>query len=628
MPQSRRMFARHDPAANVEAAVIPIRYGKSTEIAAALKPFITDGGFATDFPRINSLLLVDCPANMGKLREIVMHLDIKGEAGWPVACLPCRNIDAESLAAELAALMPVLGLPAIAEKAAGPGAAAAAAAAMAGGTGIRLVPLKRLQMLVVSAPARDILNEITTWIGVLDQNNESEKESVFFYNVRHSTSAHLAEMLDTFFNTVTTLASTSDSQLSGTSGSSSSQSTFGGGGASSRNNSSNSASRSNSSNAASRNNATASRNNANRGGNALPPGVNRAGIAGAAGAATTDDAGPKTIFDIPVTVYADSYQNRLALRTTPRVYAMVKALLERMDVQPRQVKIQAIIAEITLNKTTEFGFNYAVSNIKGLAANTSYNINTVNGNSLSNGPSVFIPATSTTHDTLNNAFVDSGAALLLKNSSDNKIGLIRAVAGETNVRVLSAPEIVAKNDEPAYINVGNRIPILSGTSNTGTTTNNNSTTVADVQYQDTGVKLTVTPHITAGNEVSMEIRQEVSKALKNVGEQSLSNIDSPIIQQRDLQTMLIVPDGDTVLMGGMIETSEDDSHSGIPWLMDIPWLGVLFRTNIKIRGRTELLILITVNVLDQTSNADKLATRYQAALKEVQDKTARKQEQP
>ncbi len=603
MPQSRRIFAKHDPVANVEVAMIPVRYGKSAEISALLKPFMTDGGVVTDLARTNTLLLVDCPANMGKLREIVSQLDAKGEAGWPVGCLPCRNVDPEDLVAELMSLLPVLGLPATAEKAAvtggtTPTSGPSAAATSTGGTGIKLVPLKRLQMVVFSAPSQDLLTEVEKWIRVLDEDNASEKESVFFYNIHHSTAPHLSEMLDTFFNTTTVNSSTSESGTGSTGSSSGSSSSGSRSGSSSTSTTSTGFNRTGTSSSNNRTATAANRNSA---------------TGSTAQKSATDK--PTTVFDVPATVYADSSQNRLIIRTTPRTYTMLRSLLERLDVQPRQVKIQAIIAEITLNKNTEFGFNYAVSNIgTGLASNTSGNINNI-----ASGPSLYTAASGATPaSTLNNAFISSGAALLLKNSSGDKMALIRAVAGETNVRVLSRPEIVAKNDEQAYINVGNRVPILSGTSNTGTTTNNSTTTVADIQYQDTGIQLTVAPHITAANEVSMQIRQQVSDAVANTS----STIDSPIIQQRDLQTSLIIPNGGTAIMGGMIQSKDDDGHSGIPFLKDIPWLGALFRTNATIRNRTELLVLISVEVIDQNSDADALANRYQAALREVKEKSA------
>ncbi len=603
MPQSRRIFATHDPVANVEVAIFPVRHSKSADIAAILKPFVTEGGSVSDFTRLNSLLIVDTPANMGKLREIVTRLDDKGEAGWPFLCIPCRNVDAEDLANELATVLPILGLPVTAEK--GPGtattgntgapSAAATAALAAAGPSIKVMPFKRLQVVVVSAPAQDLLAEVEKWAALLDQANTAEQENIFFYNVRHSTSTHLAEALSVFFNATTTTSST---QTSGTSSSTSGTSTTGRTGSLTSSSSSTSASRTSS---AARTTAATTTTSPN-----------------AANAAKTDGT-PKTVFDVPVTVYADSYQNRLTVRTTPRTYAMVEALLKRLDVKPRQVKIQAIVAEITLNKNTEFGFNYAVQNIgSGLASNTSANLNTS-----ATGAALYTAASGTTPaSTLNNAFVDSGGALLLKNKAGDKMALIRAIAGETNVRVLSSPEIVAKNDEEAVINVGNRVPILSGyNTNTSTTTAAGTNGYSsEVQYVDTGVKLTVTPHITAGNDVNMDIKQEVSDAVKNTA----STIDSPVIQSRVLETALVAPDGNTILMGGMIRTKGDDSHTGIPFLKDIPWIGRLFRTNVTSSERTELLVLITVNVVDEASEADKLACRYQAALKEIREKTAPK----
>ena len=566
MGADRRIFASHDPKANVEVSIIPIRHGKSAEMINNIKPFMTEGSTVTDVTRLNSLLLVEAPPNMQKIQELIRRLDEKGEDGWPMACIPCHSVDAEDLADELIKLLPVLGLPVTDKPSASSGE-------------IKLTPIARLQVIIVSAALPEVVAEVEKWVHALDQDNVGEQENIFFYNVRHSTADHLTEALDVFFNTTTT-ASTETKKTSN---------------------------KSTSSRAEGNNPATpSSPNSQNRSSSNSRRSKTNTGTPGA----TKTEGTAKTIFDVPVTIYADTYQNRLTIRTSPRAYAMVDALLKRLDVQPRQVKIQAMITEVTLNKNTQFGFNYAAKNFLG-GSNwglSNFNLNTT-------GANMPTPATSG---------VASGASLLLNSSNDGKrIAFLQAVAGEDNIRVISSPEIVAKNDEEAAISVGDSIPVLNGynnTANSGVSTGTNTSNYgysSSVQYQETGTKLTVTPHITAGNEVNMEIEQEVSDAVKNTA----STIDSPTIQKRTLKTVLVVPDGSTVLMGGMIKTKSDDSNNGLPWLKDIPWLGHLFRSNASSRNRTELLVLITVNVLDQPSETDKMAQRYQAALKEIHEKS-------
>lgn len=559
MPQERRLFATHDPVANVEVAFIPVRNAKSAEIAGNLKPFMTEGSSLTDIQRTNTLLIVETPANMRKLTELIKRLDDKGSAGWPLICLRCQQVDAETIRDELTALLPVLGLP-VTDKA-------------SSGGEIKLVAVPRMEVILASAAMPDALEEVKRWFEVLDRENVAELENIFFYNVRHSTADTLTEALGVFFNT------------SGSSGKSSKKST----------------SKSTSSKAPKSGGATTEVTPA-------PPPVTSGGST-----ATKRQAGDgNTLFDTPVTVYADSDQNRLTIQTTPRCYAMVEALLKRLDVPPRQVLIQATIAEITLNKGTEFGFSYAARN----------NVNGGNlGWAMQNSGRVFDEADATSGsiaEAISPNTFPAGVAMLFTSKDKDRMAFIRAVAGESNVRVLSAPQILASNDKEAVINVGDKVPIITGdyTDLNGSTTTDNQNTYRSVQYQDTGTILTVTPHITAGNEVRLEVKQEVSEAVPTES----SAIDSPTIQNRTLETQCVVPDGSTIMMGGLIKTKVDESHAGIPLLKDIPWLGKLFRSNKTVNNRTELLVMLTVNVVEPTTEVDKLARRYQEALKEIRDK--------
>jgi general secretion pathway protein D len=577
MPQERRLLGRYDPAANVEVAMLPVYQAKSADLVAALTPFKTEGATITDFPRLNSLLIVEAPANMAKLRELVVMLDGKGEAGWPQSCIRCQKVDAEIVRDELMALLPVLGLP-VTDK------------ASTGGE-IKITALPRLQAIIVSAALPEVVEEVERWVRALDQENLAEQENIFFYNVRHSTAEHLAEGLGVFFNTSGLTSTAAESTKSTSSKASGSGSGYGSGSSSSSNRNNQGGSFSGTSSAGSR-----SSTGQNRSGQQLP---------GRTGDQNSKENGaPKTVFDTPVTLYADSDQNRLTIRTTPRAYAMVEALLKRLDVPPRQVLIQAILAEITLNKTTEYGFAYAAK----------FNLDGYDATWMSNGlPSIDKPFGATGPV---DPFGLAGKGFFLGFKKNDVMGFIRAVAGNANVRVLSAPQIMAVNDQEAVINVGEQVPVRTGDdgyTDSSTTANYNPYSTNSYTYIDTGIVLTVTPHITAGNVVKMDIRQEKSDPIKTES----SNIDSPTIRTRTLETKLVVPDGATVLMGGLIRTDEAEVHTGIPLLMDIPWLGALFRTNATESRRSELLVVVTVTMVDETSDVDKLAYRYKNAVHEI-----------
>ena len=543
MPQERRIFAKHEPSANVEVAVFQVYNTKSGDMMGILKPFATEGASITDLTRLNSLLIVESPANMDKLRELLTRLDDRGEARWPMKCIPCRTVDAEAVRDELQALLPILGLP-VTDK------------ATSGGE-IKLIALPRLQVLIVSAALPEVVAEVEKWIHTLDQENTAEQENIFFYNVRHSTADRLTEALGVFFNT---------------SGASSAKST---------------STKSTSTKAA------------KPGDNAATPASPSAPAKSAQRSGQREAGARKTVFDNPVVIYTDSDQNRLTILTSPRTYAMVEALLKRLDISGRQVLIRAIIAEITLNKSTEFGFSYAAAThsqklkVTGAATNTG------------------TTATAAGADLMTLKNPSTGAAFLFQSANGaDPLAFVRAVAGETNTKAISAPQIVAANDEQAVINVGDKVPII--TQDYTSTASVSGSTNRTYQYTDTGTILTVTPHITAGNEVRLDVTQEASLADKDA---TLS--DQIIIRNRKLETKLVVPDGGTVLMGGLIKTSNVESHTGIPWLKDIPLLGRLFRTNTTEQNRTEILVIMTVNVLSPESDISEVAAKFQAALQEI-----------
>ena len=151
MPKERRIFADHEIQPNVEVLFIPIRYKKSADVVNILKPFMTDGATATDLADSNTVLLVEAPANVNKLKELILRIDSKGEREWPVSIFPLHEVQAEDVANELNNLLPVLGMP------------VASSNAPSGGA-IKVTALPRLGAIVVSASLKEIVDEVGKWI--------------------------------------------------------------------------------------------------------------------------------------------------------------------------------------------------------------------------------------------------------------------------------------------------------------------------------------------------------------------------------------------------------------------------------------------------------------------------------
>jgi len=183
------------------------------------------------------------------------------------------------------------------------------------------------------------------------------------------------------------------------------------------------------------------------------------------------------------------------------------------------------------------------------------------------------------------------------------------------VKMLSAPHVIAADNREAHILVGNSIPILTSTQTSVLATSN---IVNSVQYRDTGKILTILPQVNSKGLVNMQIRQEVS----DVGVAAFGNTNSPSFTTRETETTAVVQDGETVIIGGIIDDTVRHTRSGIPYLMDIPFIGRAFRQEDDANQRTELIVLISPYVIRGRDEArdvtDEFASRI-AGLKRLSE---------
>ncbi|RUW10740.1 type II and III secretion system protein, partial [Mesorhizobium sp. M1A.F.Ca.IN.020.06.1.1] len=168
------------------------------------------------------------------------------------------------------------------------------------------------------------------------------------------------------------------------------------------------------------------------------------------------------------------------------------------------------------------------------------------------------------------------------------------------IKVVSAPGILAVDNKTATIQVGDQVPILVRSSQSIESTS--SPIVSEVELRDTGVILAVTPRIGAGGNITLDTFQEVSTGNRNM----LTNVQSPVISVRRLQSTVSTRSGDTIAIGGLMQDSANRANSGVPVLKDIPLLGGLFRSTEYAKERTELLILLNPRVVDSDVDAKAL----------------------
>ena len=282
-----------------------------------------------------------------------------------------------------------------------------------------------------------------------------------------------------------------------------------------------------------------------------------------------------------VRIIADQESNSLVTLASTTDYRAVEAALKQLDILPLQVLIEATIAEVTLTDELDFGLRWFFQ-----AGDNEFNFSELTQTAIGASLPGF------------NYVFDSGDAVVALN----------ALKDITDVNVLSAPSIVVLDNQTAKLEVGDQVPITTRSSIS--TDDPDARTVNSVEQRDTGVLLTVTPRVNASGLVILEVVQEVSDAVQT----DTSDIDSPTIQQRKLESTIAIQSGATVALGGLVRDRIEETVSGIPLLMDIPVLGNLFKNRNDIRDRTELLVLLRPRVIRNPDDARALTDELRRKL--------------
>ncbi len=295
-------------------------------------------------------------------------------------------------------------------------------------------------------------------------------------------------------------------------------------------------------------------------------------------------------------IFADEVSNILIILATPDDYKVIEEAVKKVDIVPRQVLIEALVAEVTLNDDLFFGVEWFIET-KFKTGNTS----------LGGITGFQAPQLSVDGNFLANAF--SFAAI---DSADAVRGLLQTLATESELSVLASPHVIASDNQEATIKVGKQVPIVTSETSVSGTTDIQRT----IQYRDTGIILNVTPQINEGGLVALDISQEVSSVQEGLTE----GTSSPTINSQEARTRLVVQDGQTVILGGMIREDNNKSRSGIPILKDIPILGFLFGYWEDSTDRTELIVLITPHVIRNEDEAAAVTETFSERLTKAPSK--------
>lgn len=508
--------------------VVPLKYIGATEMVKLLEPFAAENTVRID-PIRNLVVLAGNQRELKHLVETIEMFDVDWLAGYSLGIFPIKSSDVKSLVADI-------------DKVFGAGAASPLAGI------VRVIPIERMNALVVVTTQPRYLEMAKTWIDRIDQLGSTSGGSRFFvYQVRNGKAENLAQLVGDLFSTRRT-TTTAPSLAPGSRPTEIRSAPFG---------------------------------------QTAPPGQTTT---------TTLQASPAAAaaFQIPgsvsggtttseVRVIADKDTNSLLILATPGDYEVITNALRQLDVVRRQVLVEVLLAEVTLSDELRFGIDWFIRTRNNTSGQLNFGGLPPNGRVL--GPNNAVPFG-----------IPPGGLQLINLTGGEVRAVLNTFGTEGKTRILASPQIMVLDNEKAEIKVGDRISVQTQ-AQTGVSTGNG--VLNSFQYLETGILLAVTPRINSGGMVTLEINQEVSQPVAP----TVSGNPNPDVSTRNAKTSVVVANGESIVLGGLIrETSLRDS-SGLPLISKIPVLGALFGRQGIERNRTELILMVTPKIVSDPYQA-------------------------
>ncbi|MFZ2395284.1 MAG: type II secretion system secretin GspD [Smithella sp.] len=287
-------------------------------------------------------------------------------------------------------------------------------------------------------------------------------------------------------------------------------------------------------------------------------------------------------------IAADNNKNVVIMICSPSVYRQHLGLLRQLDTQPKQVLIEATIAELSLTDELKYGVEWYINN-------------TINNGPITGGTLGHLIDASTGN---------LGMAFNYVTSTANFKAMINALATKNKANILSTPRLTVLDNHEAVIQIGQDVPVATGEQTTAASTGTEPTILRSIQYRSLGIILKVKPTINTEGLLTLELTQEVSDLSKSTGVG-----DSPIIAIRRINTSVVAATGQTVALGGLMKQQKGIIERKVPLLGDIPLIGNLFKVTENTDDRTELLILVTPTILTKTDDATKITDELKKEIK-------------
>ncbi len=547
------------------SAMVPLTYAGAEDLAKALQPFVQSGARITAAQGANALLVSGDPQVRETLVSLIHAFDIDALAGQSYALLPVDSGSAKDIATSLQ------------EALKGRGGALSQV--------VRVVPMARVDAVLVIANAPQYVNDARRLFGLIEQVRRTTVRSWHVYYLQNSHANDAAYVLQQAFTPNDVTAQPTPALQPAQGGQQGIGGSSGGG-------------LGTGSGLGSTGGLGSSGGLGSTGGLGSSGGIGSTGGLGSAGGLGTGQGGTSTTGSASggqaaganpllgglgggegggaeahtMRIIPNPQNNALLVYATAQENDTIGQMLHKIDILPLQVRIDAVIAEVTLDDALQYGtqFFFKSGGINGVLSTASQSIT---GSLASAAFNTTLPGF-----VIGSASGNGGAPFA-----------INALQAVTTVHVLSSPELLVLDNQTAQLQVGQLVPVQTGqqTSSLGTGSVFNQDT-----YLPTGVILQVTPRVNDGGLVTLDVSQQVS----SVASPASNTITNPTFNNQSVVSRIVVQDGQTAGLAGLITDQSSRANSGIPWLKDIPILGLLAGNQTNNRMRTELLILITPHV--------------------------------
>ncbi len=532
-------------------------YVPAAEMMNVLKPFLSKGALVYANAERGMLLVCDFPHALLKIEQIINLFDVSVFADSHMRVHTLRYVPAGDMVKELERLAVTAGIN-----------------TPKGPQSVSFLALERLNLLLVVTKTPSLLEFMDVWVSELDQDipqlvKAGRAENIFVYYVQNGDAKEIVASLEGVFapkQSVERRTAAARDEENGDGGRQDRARSMGA--------------------------STPAQREGQAGGDNLVPigqqiAQQRETPRAQAGAGSQGIVGNLTG---EVSFVVDQTTNSILTRANGDDYRTILSVIEKLDIYPKQVLIEVIIAEVALTDETQLGIDWRY--LLDMTGNASIDFN------LSNTPTT----------------LTSGLAAVLVDG-DRLRATLKAFASDNRTQILSSPHILSSNHMEAKIDIGQEVPILTQTTETIDTTDpdNVSSVQQNIQYRNTGILLSVTPHINERGLVRMEISQEIS----SIEDTSVGAINSPLFRKRLATTTVVVNDAQTIVIGGLMEQENTDNSNNVPFIRRIPLLNYLFGYENKRFVNRELLIFITPHVVESREDNDFISRNFLKRLQSI-----------